>query len=92
MPVVWATGPLFETDCITFFFSTLYPESREVETSKEVWWYFRLRVTRGCIKIVVMGIKGTPVGSTGIRNSSADLVMKIRKSILHLLGVVISDI
>ena len=90
--MAWATGPLFETDCITFFFSTLYPESREVETNKEDWWYFRLRVTRACIKIVVMRIKGTQVGLTGIRNSSADLVMKIRKSILDLLGVVISDI
>ena len=59
-----------------------------METNKEVSWYYRLRVMRTCLKIVVMGMKGgqynlpgRPVDFTRIKNSSADLVMKMRKSI-----------
>lgn len=47
---------------------------------------------RACVKTVVMGIKRKLVRLTGVGNSRADLVMKMRKSILDLLAKVMSNI
>lgn len=73
----WTIEPLFETHPMMFF-STRYPESGEVETNEEFWWYFRLRVMRACIRRVMMGMKRSLVRFIGIANSNAYMVMKMR--------------
>lgn len=78
MEPLFGMGPMM-------FFSTFYPKSREVEITLKLgsWWYFRLRVMRACIKRLAMGIKRGLVRFTRVGDSSAYMVVKVRKSILR---------